>query len=246
MGDLGDVPLPARALEAPAVSSPLRRRLLGHERLLPCMQLKPKTPTFYLGETVRKCPCGGALSIGADLPRRVGYQGAVTTSRPSCSTSARSPRCAPPTSRRTSTLLHPPGSRAMFPNMSASADYPFPMIATRDIGVKVTAHELMFLPHRAGHREEPSRNSASPSGRVLEKLGAAISRSSTWSMLPPAEAVPGHAAGGHAEEILTAFAEMNRRLRGMWITAQGDPAMHGRTDRQGHQRAGHEVQRADG
>ena len=124
-------------------------------------------------------------------------------------------------------FAHPAKQQGVFPNMSASADYPFPMIATRDIGV-VAAHELMFPPAKS---EVIDLHGPAYSVRqVAEKLGAAIGKKLDVVDVPPAGQSQAMQQAGMPKEIADAFAEMNAAFASGQITPKGDRLMHGRTE----------------
>lgn len=122
--------------------------------------------------------------------------------------------------------LAPAKNAGIFPNMTPSADYPMPMVATRDIALLV-AHELMF----------PSAKSdvvdlVGPSysiRQVAEKLGKKLGKTLTIVDVPPAGQVAAMTQGGMSEELAGIFAEMNAGFASGNIQPKGDRLKFGRT-----------------
>lgn len=114
----------------------------------------------------------------------------------------------------------------IFANMTASADYPMPMIATRDIALLV-AHELMF----------PSVKSdvvdlAGPSYSVrdlAEKLGARLGKKLDVVDVPPAGQVDAMVQGGLSKDMAELYAEMYAGFGAGRIKPVGDRMKVGRT-----------------
>jgi uncharacterized protein YbjT (DUF2867 family) len=114
----------------------------------------------------------------------------------------------------------------IFPNMTPSADYPMPMIATRDIGV-VIAHQLMFPPAKS---EVVDLHGPSYSIRqVAEALGTALGKKLNIVDVPPAEQVGAMTKAGMPPAWAESFAEMNAGFASGKINPVGDRLVMGRT-----------------
>jgi uncharacterized protein YbjT (DUF2867 family) len=114
----------------------------------------------------------------------------------------------------------------IYPNMSPSADAPFPMIATRDIG-RVAAHELMF--------PSPKSDVLDLIGppysirQVAEKLGAKLGKSLKVVDVPPQAQVEAMVQAGLSAEMGGLLAEMNAAFASGKLRPVGDRMKVGRT-----------------
>jgi uncharacterized protein YbjT (DUF2867 family) len=114
----------------------------------------------------------------------------------------------------------------IFPNMTPSADYAFPMIATQDIG-DLVSHELRF----------PSAKSdvvdlAGPSysiRQVAEALGKQLGKPLTIVDVPAAGHVAALQQAGMSQELAEIMAEMNAGFASGAIKPVGDRFKQGRT-----------------
>lgn len=122
--------------------------------------------------------------------------------------------------------LVPAKGAGIFPNMTPSADYPFPMIATRDIGV-LAAHELRMPTPKS---EVIDLVGPSYSMRqVAELLGKKLGKSLKIVDIPPAGQVDAFKQAGMSPEIAELFAEMNAGFASGRIKPVGDRVKLGRT-----------------
>jgi uncharacterized protein YbjT (DUF2867 family) len=122
--------------------------------------------------------------------------------------------------------LAPAKNAGIFPNMMPSADYPIPMIATRDIGL-LAAHELMMPSPRS---EVVDLHGPSYSVRqVAELLGAALGKKLQVVDVPPQGQVGAMVQAGMSQELAEIFAEMNAGFASGRIRPVGDRMKMGRT-----------------
>ena len=114
----------------------------------------------------------------------------------------------------------------IFPNMTPSADYPMPMIATRDVGL-VAAHELMFPAAKSDvvDLQGPSY-SVRQAGRLF---GDALGKTLKIVDVPPEGQVAAFKQAGMGQELSEAFAEMNAGFAAGRIKPVGDRFLSGRT-----------------
>jgi uncharacterized protein YbjT (DUF2867 family) len=117
-------------------------------------------------------------------------------------------------------------AQGIFPNMTPSADYAFPMIATRDIGV-VAAHELMFPPEKS--EVVDLRGPAYSTRQVADKLGTALGKKLQVVDVSPADQAKAYQQGGMSAELADLFAEMNAGFATGKILPHGDRLIQGRT-----------------
>jgi uncharacterized protein YbjT (DUF2867 family) len=114
----------------------------------------------------------------------------------------------------------------IFPNMTPSADYPMPMLASRDIGLLV-AHELLFA--------SPKSDIVDVVGplytlrQASEILGPALGKKLQVVDVPPANQVAEMTKAGMTKEMSEAFAEMNAGFASGAIQPHGDRMKTGRT-----------------
>jgi uncharacterized protein YbjT (DUF2867 family) len=114
----------------------------------------------------------------------------------------------------------------IFPNLTPSADYAFPQIATRDIGV-VAAYELQFPPAKS---ETIDLHGPAYSVRqVAEKLGTHLGKALSIVDVPPAGQVAALLQAGLNQGWAEAMAEMNAGFASGKVHPVGDRLIHGRT-----------------
>jgi uncharacterized protein YbjT (DUF2867 family) len=122
--------------------------------------------------------------------------------------------------------LVPAKKMGIYPNFMASADYPIPMIATRDIGA--LAAESLLAP--AGKSEVVDLHGPAYSTRqVAEKLGAALGKTLQIVDIPEAGWVQALAQSGMPETLAEAFAEMYGAFNKGLVTPKGDRMVQGKT-----------------
>ncbi len=93
----------------------------------------------------------------------------------------------------------------IFPSFAASADYPFPIVATKDIG----ALAAQLLLHNPGKSEAIDLVGPAYSNRqIAEKLGAALGKKLQVVEIPREGAVDAIMKGGMPRSIAEVFAEM--------------------------------------
>ena len=120
----------------------------------------------------------------------------------------------------------PARQAGIFPNFSASADYPIPMIATRDIGA-LAAKSLVSPPAKS---EIVDLHGPSYSYRqVAEKLGKALGKTVNIVDVPPAGQVDAMVKGGVPKPIALELAEMYAGFSTGKIAPHGDRMAHGST-----------------
>jgi uncharacterized protein YbjT (DUF2867 family) len=122
--------------------------------------------------------------------------------------------------------LAPAKSAGIFPNMTPSADYPMPMIATRDIGL-LAAHELLFPSAKSDIID--LQGPAYSIRQVAEKLGAAIGKKLQVVDVPPAAQAGAMVQAGFSQELAEIFAEMNAGFSSGKVRPVGDRLKLGRT-----------------
>jgi uncharacterized protein YbjT (DUF2867 family) len=114
----------------------------------------------------------------------------------------------------------------IYPNFSGSADYPFPQIATRDIGALV-AQSLLDKPAKS---ETVDLHGPSYSVRqVVEKLGAALGKTLNIVDIPPANHVDAMVKNGFPRQIAEVYAEMYAGFASGKIVPRGDRLVQGKT-----------------
>ena len=122
--------------------------------------------------------------------------------------------------------LEPAKKMGIFPNFSPSADYPMPMIATRDIGA--LAAQLLVSP--SGKSEIVDLLGPAYSIRqVAEKLGAALGKPLQIVDIPQAGWVPALMQGGMSQAVAEILAEMYSGFASGAIVPKGDRTEHGHT-----------------
>lgn len=111
-------------------------------------------------------------------------------------------------------------------NFSASADYPFPQVATRDIG-KLAAQ---LLEHPVGKNEVVDLVGPSYSHRQLaERLGKALGKTLQLVDVPPAHHLGALQGAGMPASVAAAFVEMYAAFNSGIISPKGDRLVQGST-----------------
>jgi uncharacterized protein YbjT (DUF2867 family) len=123
--------------------------------------------------------------------------------------------------------LAPARQAGIFPNFMASADYPVPMIATRDIGM-LAAKLLLDKPKKSENVD--LQGPAYSIRQVAEKLGAALGKPLKIVDIPPAGWVDAMKQGGIPEHVAIVFAEMYAGFASGAIKPKGDRLVQGKTE----------------
>jgi uncharacterized protein YbjT (DUF2867 family) len=114
----------------------------------------------------------------------------------------------------------------IFPNMTPSADYAMPMIATQDIG-GLAAHELRFP---SGKSDVVDLHGPAYSLRqVAEQLGKKLGKTLKIVDVPPSAQVGALVQAGFSQELAEIYAEMNAGFASGKIKPVGDRFKTGRT-----------------
>lgn len=122
--------------------------------------------------------------------------------------------------------LQPAQHMGIFPNFTPSADYPMPMIATRDIGHLVA----QSLRHPPVQSEAVDLHGPAYSIRQLaEKLGAALGKALQVVDIPVEAHVSTLVQAGMSEHHAGIFAEMYAGFASGAIAPRGDRLEHGQT-----------------
>jgi uncharacterized protein YbjT (DUF2867 family) len=122
--------------------------------------------------------------------------------------------------------IAPAKQAGIFPNFLASADFPVPLIATKDIA----ALALKLLLHNPGKSEVIDLVGPAYSNReVAEKLGAALGKKLQVVDIPPAGAVDALMKGGLPKSLAELFAEMYDAANKGLLMPAGDRLEHGAT-----------------
>lgn len=122
--------------------------------------------------------------------------------------------------------LEPARKMGIFPNFSPSADYPFPMIATKDIGT--LAAESLLSPS-AKSEVVDLHGPAYSTRQVAEKLGAALGKTLQIVDIPQAAWVSTLQQAGMSQEIAEVYAEMYAGFASGKIVPKGDRMVQGHT-----------------
>ena len=122
--------------------------------------------------------------------------------------------------------LAPARHMGIFPNMSPSADYPMPMIATHDIGV-LAAKELLAKPAKS--EVVDLHGPAYSIRQVAEKLGEALGKPLKVLDVPPEGQVTAMIQGGFSQHIAEIFAEMYAGFASGKVKPSGDRMVQGTT-----------------
>ena len=123
--------------------------------------------------------------------------------------------------------LAPARQAGIFPNMLASADQPFPMIATKDIG-KLAAESMLSKPAKS---ETLDLHGPSYSIRqAAQLLGKALGKELKVVNIPPAGQVEAMKQAGFPEHIAKVFAEMYEGFNKGLMAPKGDRLVEGKTE----------------
>ncbi len=122
--------------------------------------------------------------------------------------------------------LAPAKQMGIFPNFAASADFPMPLIATKDIAM-VAVRLLIDAPAKSETIDlvGPSYTNR----QVAEKLGAALGKKLQVVDVPPSGAVEALMKGGMSKPLAELFAEMYGAFGKGLIVPAGDRLIHGTT-----------------
>jgi uncharacterized protein YbjT (DUF2867 family) len=121
----------------------------------------------------------------------------------------------------------PAKQQGIFPNFTPSADYPMPMIATKDIGM-LAVQSLLAKPRAS---EVIDLHGPAYSQRQLaEKLGAALGKKLQVVDIPEAEWIPAMTKSGLQQPVAEVFAEMYRAFATGIIKPCGDRMVEGKTE----------------
>lgn len=123
--------------------------------------------------------------------------------------------------------LAPAQMAGIFPNFAPSADYPMPMIATRDIGA-LAAQELL-----AGPRVSEVIDLHGPAysiRQVASKLGEALGKSLHVLDIPASEHVSAMVQAGLPASVAEVYAEMYAGFASGRIQPRGDRFVQGTTE----------------
>lgn len=122
--------------------------------------------------------------------------------------------------------LAPAKGMGIFPNFAPSADYPMPMIATKDIGA-LAAETLLSPPAKS---ETIDLHGPAYSIReVAQKLGAALGKELQVVDIPAAGHVDAMVQAGFPKPIAEIFAEMYAGFGSGAIRPSGDRMVQGKT-----------------
>jgi len=122
--------------------------------------------------------------------------------------------------------IAPAKGMGIFPNFAPSADYPMPMVATRDIG-HLVAETLASPPAKSEIVD--LTGPAYSIRQVAEKLGAALGKALQIVDIPPAGHVDAMVQGGLPKQVAEVFAEMYGGFASGAITPKGDRMVQGKT-----------------
>ena len=120
----------------------------------------------------------------------------------------------------------PARQQGIFPNFTPSADYPMPMIATRDIG-QLAAQSLLERPAKS--EVVDLHGPAYTQRQLAEKLGAALGKTLTIVDIPQAEWIPALTQAGLPRHIAEVYAEMYGAFASGTIKPKGDRMVQGQT-----------------
>jgi uncharacterized protein YbjT (DUF2867 family) len=121
--------------------------------------------------------------------------------------------------------LAPARQMGIFPNF-LSADYPVPMIATKDIGA-LAAESLLSPP--AGSEVVDLHGPAYSFRQVAEKLGAALGKTLQIVEIPEAGWVPAMVQAGLSQQWAECYAEMYGGFASGKVAPKGDRLVQGKT-----------------
>jgi uncharacterized protein YbjT (DUF2867 family) len=122
--------------------------------------------------------------------------------------------------------IGPAKAMGMFFNMSPSADYPMPQIATKDIGA--LAAEMLLSPPAKSEIVD-LHGPAYSTRQVAEKLGEALGKKLNVVDVPAAGHVAALRQAGMSQQLSELFAEMYAGFASGAITPKGDRLVQGKT-----------------
>lgn len=122
--------------------------------------------------------------------------------------------------------LAPAKDAGIFPNFTPDADYPMPMIATKDIGELAT--KALLEPAAAGEIVD-LHGPAYSTRQAAEKLGAALGKTLAVVDVPAEAHVATLVQAGLPQGIAEAYAEMYAGFASGRITPKGDRLVQGTT-----------------
>ncbi|MDI1484251.1 NmrA family NAD(P)-binding protein [Polyangium sp. y55x31] len=122
--------------------------------------------------------------------------------------------------------LAPAKNAGIFPNFTGAPDYPFPHIATKDIGTLAAVSLL-----EGGQKSEiiDLHGPAYSVRQVAEKLGAALGKALQVVDIPPEAHVSTLVQAGLRQDHAEIFAEMYRGFQSGAIAPRGDRLVEGKT-----------------
>lgn len=120
----------------------------------------------------------------------------------------------------------PAKEAGIFPNFG-NADYPFPMVATKDIGA--AAAEALLRPPAKSEVVDVAGPSYSYR-QVAEKLGKALGKTLRIVDIPPAQHVETLTKAGLSPSLAKEFAEMYAFFNAGKASPKGDRAVQGKTE----------------
>jgi uncharacterized protein YbjT (DUF2867 family) len=122
--------------------------------------------------------------------------------------------------------LGPAKSAGIFPNFGDSADYPIPMVATKDIAALAAAE----LVNGSGKSEVVDLVGPSYSyAQVADLLGKALGKELQVVNIPQPGWVPALVQAGFSQQIAELFAEMYAGFASGKVQPHGDRVVHGTT-----------------
>jgi uncharacterized protein YbjT (DUF2867 family) len=122
--------------------------------------------------------------------------------------------------------LAPASDMGIFPNFMPSADFPFPTIATKDIGAVATQSLL------EGAQKSETIDLLGPAysvRQVAEKLGAALGKKLQVIDIPASGHVDAMTKAGFSKHVAEVFAEMYGGFASGRILPHGDRSLQGKT-----------------
>jgi len=122
--------------------------------------------------------------------------------------------------------IAPARQQGVFFNLSASADYPFPMTATRDVG-RLAAQSLLSPP--AKNEVVDLHGPAYSMRQLAEKLGAALGKKLQLVDIPPSGHVAAMRQAGLPQQLSEEYAEMYAAFAAGIIRPDGDRFVAGTT-----------------
>lgn len=123
--------------------------------------------------------------------------------------------------------LAPARQGGIFPNLMASADYPVPMIATKDIG-RLAAQSLLSTPAKS--EVVDLHGPAYTVRQAAQLLGRALGKELKVVDVPAAQHVDALMKAGFSRNIAESFAEMYDGFAKGRMKPCGDRLVHGKTE----------------